>query len=117
MFVSGEFSLATQLSFYQRSTKCLSSSMGLQYVNRRETAVRLNHRPSGTVVPIQKERSQLRNKEIALETLRERLKHRNKRKPPRIATKKSRGSEEKRLQSKKHQSRKKQLRKKPKIED
>ncbi len=48
---------------------CKSSGPGGQYVNKRETAVRLVHRPSGIVVTSQNERSLQQNKETALSVL------------------------------------------------
>jgi len=63
-----------------------SSGPGGQNVNRRETAVRLRHLPSGIVVTSQQERSQLRNKQIALEELRRRLVEASRPKRKRIPT-------------------------------
>jgi protein subunit release factor A len=94
-----------------------SSGKGGQNVNRRATAVRLTHRPSGIVVAIQNERHQYRNKQIALEVLRMRLEQRNRRRRPRIPTRISRSADERRLQSKKHHSSKKRLRQKPGMQD
>ncbi len=52
---------------------CKSSGPGGQYVNKRETAIRIVHNPTGIVVTSQNERSLQQNKETALSVLEAKL--------------------------------------------
>jgi peptide chain release factor 2 len=50
-----------------------SSGPGGQHMQKNETAVRITHKPTGIVVTCQSERSQYRNKEVALQILKAKL--------------------------------------------
>lgn len=90
---------------------------GGQHLNKTESAVRMTHLPTGTVVSCQDERSQYQNKRKCLLQLREKLVALNYRPPKRIPTRKPRSAKEKILDTKRKQSQKKQLRQKPEMDD
>lgn len=94
-----------------------SSGPGGQNVNTRDTAVRLRHLPSGIVVTCQNERSQFRNKQIALRELRERLEELNRPKRRRIRTAVPGRVRSMIAQQKKRRALKKELRRKPRSTD
>lgn len=90
---------------------------GGQHQNTTESGVRLVHEPTGERVEARDERSQYRNKKLALSRLRERLEALNETPEERIPTKVPKREKRKRLENKRHRSRKKKLRKPPKLDD
>jgi peptide chain release factor 1 len=87
-----------------------ASGPGGQHRNKAETAIRLVHLPSGVSAEGKDERSRTQNLRIALGRLREKLARRAYRPPPRHATRPTRASKERRIESKKRLSAKKSAR-------
>ena len=90
-----------------------SSGPGGQHVNKTESAVRLRHLPSGVVVSSQQERSQHRNKAMALQKIRKKVDQLNYRRPKRVPTRVSRAAKMRILEEKARRARIKKLRAKP----
>lgn len=90
---------------------------GGQHQNTTDSAVRLTHRPTGLTVVARDERSQHRNRRIALERLRSKLKKRFRKKKKRIPTRVPPREKKKRLRNKRRKARKKKLRKPPTRDD
>lgn len=86
---------------------------GGQHQNTTDSGVRLVHRPSGFRVESRSERSQYRNRRIALERLRARLEEHNRTDPERVVTKVPPREKRKRLDEKRRRSRVKKLRRPP----
>lgn len=86
---------------------------GGQHQNTTESGVRLVHQPTGVRASSRNQRSQHRNRRIALDRLRRKLEKRNRREAPRIPTKVPEREKRKRLADKRRRGRLKKLRKKP----
>lgn len=94
-----------------------SGGPGGQHQNTTESGVRLVHLPSGIRASARDERSQHRNRALALARLREKLEEHNRTEKPRVPTKVPRSQKRKRLEKKKRRSRKKKLRKPPEVDE
>ena len=90
---------------------------GGQHQNTTDSAVRLVHVPTGIRVTAREERSQHRNRSIALGRLRARLEKRNNPPPPRVPTKVPAGEKRRRLEAKRRKAKTKRLRERPTDDD
>lgn len=90
-----------------------ASGPGGQHRNRTFSAIRAKHIPTGIVVTATDSRSQLRNRRIALERLRERLIEHFHEDPPRVPTHKRKAVRAREKRERQIRSDKKKLRQKP----
>ncbi|HSW31491.1 MAG TPA: peptide chain release factor-like protein [Longimicrobiales bacterium] len=90
---------------------------GGQHQNMTESGVRVVHLPTGVRVVAREERSQHRNREVALARLRARLEARNHRPEPRVSTRVPKSEKRRRLEAKRRKGQTKRLRRPPEGED
>lgn len=90
---------------------------GGQHQNRTESGVRLVHLPTGVTATARNERSQHRNRQIALARLRRKLERRNERPTPRRETKVPAAERKRRLEAKRRRGERKSLRRPPADEE
>lgn len=94
-----------------------SGGKGGQHQNTTDSGVRLIHGPTGVRAESRSDRSQHRNKALALERLRAKLERRNRRPPPRVATAVPPKERRQRLDDKRKHARTKALRRQPETDD